>query len=175
MAVRRVYYQSNINLVGVVSDTHLPTRARSLPRKLFEILADVQMIIHAGDLVDEQVLCELSAIAPVEAVAGNMDPLNLARKLGRIRLINVGEAMIGLLHGDLQDRKIEYNRIMELFKPVIPQAIVFGHLHEPIVRKIGQTLFFNPGSAVDPRRVARASCGKLKINGKLIAGEIFYL
>jgi uncharacterized protein len=173
--VKIVTYEDRINLIGVVSDTHLPTRARSLPSGLFRIFADVQLILHAGDLVDEQVIDELSTLAPVEAVAGNMDSFNLKQKLGRLKLIKINQLAIGLMHGDLAGRTVGSKEVAELFKPEKPQAIVFGHLHEPLNKRVEQVLFFNPGSAVEPRRGSWASCGKLRIDDNSISGEIHYL
>ncbi|MGI6097446.1 MAG: metallophosphoesterase family protein [Dethiobacteria bacterium] len=63
--------------VGVLSDTHIPTRARALPSRIYEIFADVDMILHAGDIADESVLEELKTLAPIEAVAGNTDSYQL--------------------------------------------------------------------------------------------------
>ncbi len=59
--------------VGVISDTHVPAIARSLPAAVFEVFKGVDLILHAGDVVELSVLDELRTIAPVEAVAGNMD------------------------------------------------------------------------------------------------------
>ena len=59
--------------VGVISDTHVPAIVPSLPPAVFDIFKGVDLILHAGDIVDLSVLDELRAIAPVEAVAGNMD------------------------------------------------------------------------------------------------------
>jgi hypothetical protein len=59
--------------VGVLSDTHVPTIVRALPPAIFDIFKGVDLIMHAGDIVELSVLDELRTIAPVEAVAGNMD------------------------------------------------------------------------------------------------------
>lgn len=170
--VKVVNYDPAIKLIGVVADTHVPSRAHFLPPRLFEIFADVQLILHAGDLVDEKVIDELSAIAPVEAVAGNMDPPRLQQKLGRLKLIKIGRLRLGLLHGDLEGRNVVFKRITELFLPENPAAIIFGHLHEPVNKKVEQILFFNPGSAVEPRRSSLASCGRMIIRGNELNGEI---
>jgi uncharacterized protein len=69
--------------IGVLSDTHIPLRARILPPVLFELFAGVNLILHAGDLIDEQVIKDLSAIAPVEAVAGNLDGEGLGSASGQ--------------------------------------------------------------------------------------------
>ncbi len=173
--IKVVCYDDTIKKVGVIADTHLPTRARFIPPLVFQTFMDVQLILHAGDLVDEAVIDEFKTLAPVEAIAGNMDPLLLKRKLGRLKLIRIGKLAIGLLHGDLSGRMIDFGFVANLFKPEEPEAIVFGHLHQPVIRRIGRTLFFNPGSAVEPRRGSKASCGLLTINNVDIEGEIIYL
>jgi uncharacterized protein len=173
--VKTVEYDSGVKMIGVVSDTHIPTRGRFLPPQLFMLFAGVQLILHAGDLVDEKVIDELQTLAPVEAVAGNMDPLRLNRLLGRLKLVKVGGINIGLLHGDIGSRRVSFSQVSKLFKPARLQAVVFGHLHEPLVKMHEGTLYFNPGSAVDPRREPKPSCGRLLIDGSEISGEIFYL
>ena len=170
-----VTYGPEVSRIGVIADTHLPTRARFIPAQVFELFAGVQLILHAGDLVDQSVLDELSAIAPVEAVAGNMDPLHLDHRLGRLKLIRIGTLSIGMLHGDIGGRAIHFKQVRELFLPEQPAAIVFGHLHEPVVIRVDGILYFNPGSAVEPRRVAKPSCGLLNVSGTEVDGEIFYL
>jgi putative phosphoesterase len=132
--VKIVSYGLEVTRIGVIADTHLPTRARTIPSKIFELFAEVQLILHAGDLVDQSVIDELGVIAPVEAVAGNMDPLHLDHKLGRVKLIRIGPLSIGMLHGDIGGRAVHFNRVRELFLPEQPAAIVFGHLHEPVAK-----------------------------------------
>lgn len=172
--VKIVSYGPEVTRIGVISDTHLPTRALMIPRKIFEIFTEVQLILHAGDLVDQSVIDELGVIAPVEAVAGNMDPLHLDHKLGRVKLIKIGPLAIGLLHGDIGGRAVHFNRVRDLFLPDQPAVIIFGHLHEPVNKRVDGILYFNPGSAVEPRRVAKPSCGLLTIRGMEICGEIIY-
>jgi len=170
-----VYYDDKITEIGVVSDTHIPARGLHIPSKVFQLFDGVQLILHAGDLVEDTVLEEFRALAPVEAVAGNMDRGLLQKSLGRTKLIKIGSLSIGLLHGDIEGRRIDPDQVSGLFKPEKPQAIVFGHLHEPISEMHKGILFFNPGSVIDPRRSSKPSCGRLLINGSEISGEIFYI
>lgn len=173
--IKKAVYGKDIKEIGVVSDTHIPTRGRRLPPEIFNILKDVQLILHAGDLVDENTLFELQTIAPVEAVAGNMDPVHLQAKLGRLKLVEAGGITLGMLHGDAGGRNIKYKEAEELFLPHKPRAIVFGHLHVPVIKEMGGVFFFNPGSLVDPRQEPRATCGKLFIEGERVRGIIYYL
>jgi len=62
--------------IGVISDTHIPNRAKEIPPKVLEMLKGMDMILHAGDLVELSILEILKSICPdVRAVWGNMDPL----------------------------------------------------------------------------------------------------
>ena len=66
--------------VGVVSDTHIPSRAPAIPPGVFEAFEGVHLILHAGDVSVRAALDELAALAPVHAVAGNIDDASLQVK-----------------------------------------------------------------------------------------------
>ena len=158
--------------IGVVSDTHVPGRARALPPVLFEALQGVAMILHAGDLTSSRVLEELGAIAPVYAVHGNMDPPELAQQLPARRIVEVEGVKIGLIHGHRPDR--DRSRTPEwalgAFEGV--QCVVFGHTHVPMCERRGGVLLFNPGSPTDRRGQPQFSFGFLTVDGDRIEGEI---
>lgn len=171
-----VKIEDEVQRIGVVSDSHVPRRARCLPPDLLDQLDGVDLILHAGDLVDETVLVELEALAPLVAVAGNMDPHYLHKRLGRRKLLQLGSLQIGLIHGDGM-RRAPRKRAEEAFRDLQLQVILFGHSHEPLCeyREDG-TLMFNPGSCTDPRWAGRPSYGILHIDpGSTIYGEIIYL
>ncbi len=159
--------------IGVVSDTHIPSRARFLPPELYNIFDGVDLILHAGDLVEESVLVELASLAPVEAVAGNMDHGHLW-KLGRRKLIRAGGILIGLLHGD-GNRAAIMQKARAAFSAYEPRVIIFGHTHRPCNQDQGGVLMFNPGSPVDPRWGSKPSCGLLTLKNSLVTGKIISL
>ncbi|MBT9172027.1 MAG: hypothetical protein DDT21_00403 [Syntrophomonadaceae bacterium] len=162
-------------LIGVISDTHIPLRAKQLPAALFKALDGVDLLLHAGDLVEEKVLDELNSLAPVEAVAGNMDPVHLATCLGRKKVLDLSGYRIGLIHGDLvNDRQNTPQRAYEAFISDNVDCVVFGHTHQPYCREESGVLLFNPGSPTDRRREPRHSCGLLILGDRLTA-EIIYL
>jgi len=83
--------------VGVVSDTHCPEFLERLPSSIAELLADVDLILHAGDVGSTDTLAELGRIAPVEAIRGDHDHgLDLPPR----RIVEVAGKRIGLLHGN---------------------------------------------------------------------------
>ena len=55
-------------LIGLISDTHIPDRAKVLPQKVMEAFSEVELILHAGDLTSPKVIEELETIAPVMAI-----------------------------------------------------------------------------------------------------------
>jgi len=158
-------------LIGVVSDTHIPSRARELPKPLLQAFAGVDMIIHAGDITAPTVLEELGQLAPVVAVAGNMDSWEMYERLGEIRLLELAGFRIGVLHGHGGYGNVR-DRVLAAFTDV--DCIVFGHTHAPYCQKHEGVLLFNPGSPTDRRRQPRASYGLLHL-GREIRGEIIFL
>lgn len=157
--------------IGVVSDTHIPNKARKIPETLLQGLAGVDLILHAGDLVSATVLQTLQAIAPVEAVAGNMDAPNLAYQLGRKKLLHLAGYNIGLIHGDgIKGTTID--RAQAAFPEA--QCIVFGHSHMPYNAFRQGVYMFNPGSPTDRRSSPQFSYGLLYLEQAGIRGEIIY-
>jgi putative phosphoesterase len=161
-------------LIGIISDTHVPTRAYSLPSQVFSLFEGADLILHAGDLEDESVLEELGALAPVEAVAGNMDPVKIRAKLGTGKIINLGEISLGLIHGAGMPRGVP-DLVLSRFQGFNIQGLIFGHSHVPFLEQRGDVLLINPGSTADPRRGSRPSCARLWIEGRKMRGEIMYL
>jgi putative phosphoesterase len=157
--------------VGVISDTHVPGAARSLPPAVFEIFKGVDLILHAGDIVESSVLDELDAVAQVEAVAGNMDDNELQLLLPAKKVLTLGRFTVGLTHGkyriDLQKEMIRKD-----FGNV--DLIVYGHSHMPFWGKIDGVWFLNPGSPTDKRHAPYNSVALLTI-GESLTAEIVRL
>jgi putative phosphoesterase len=126
------------HLIGVISDTHGLLRPEAVAT-----LAGVELIIHAGDIGNPQILEALARIAPVHAVRGNTDRGVWAADLPHSRVVEVGGVLIYVLH--------------ELFTLDLDPAaagfaaVIFGHSHSPHMERKNGVLFLNPGSA-GPRR-----------------------
>ena len=141
--------------VALLADTHaLPRDGRPLlPEILLASLAGVACILHAGDVGCPEVLDRLGAIAPVHAVRGNVDPpdWDLPRRL----LLELRGFRIGLVHGDQGPGQSTPERARRAFAQDIPDVIVFGHSHRPMVAaEEGGALLVNPGSPTQPRGLA---------------------
>lgn len=160
-------------MIGVISDTHMPKRALSLPKELIEGLQGVDLILHAGDLTDESVITELEKIAPVYAVHGNVDPPELKDKLPEKRIIEYKGFRIGLTHG-AGEHGSTLGRAMDAFRDEELQAIVFGHSHKPYNERINGMLIFNPGSPTDKRFEVFYSYGLIIPQETKLIGKVKY-
>lgn len=145
---------------GVISDTHLPRGNRKIPEMVFTLFAGADLILHAGDFVQADVLHELEAIAPVKGVLGNCDPPDLARQLPIKESIEVDGVLIGMIH-DSGDRERRRQRMAQAFPG--HRVVVFGHSHMPVIDDDGELLLLNPGSACDPRRAKTPTVAVLDI------------
>ncbi|MGB2705670.1 MAG: metallophosphoesterase family protein [Candidatus Omnitrophota bacterium] len=157
--------------IGVISDTHIPKAALELPERVCEEFRNVEMILHAGDLVELDVLRELEKLAPTRAVYGNMDMTEVKEKLPPKDTIVIGGFKIGLIHGYGPPARI-IDAVSKEFSRV--DVIIFGHSHSPVNQRVKKTLFFNPGSPTDKIFAAYNSFGILEI-GDEIQGMIIRL
>jgi len=157
--------------IGILSDTHIPIKAKNLPYQVMNGLEGVDLILHAGDLVHEEVIWLLEEIAPVEAVAGNVDSWELQRQLGLKKTLDLQAFKIGLIHGHGGERGNTVERAVKAFTGV--DCIVFGHSHQSYNQLHNGVLLFNPGSSTDKRQEPHYSYGLLYLEEK-IKGEIIY-
>ena len=159
--------------IGVLSDTHLPDSgdAHNFLLDLVEnVLAPVDLILHAGDLVAPDLLSVFDGY-PVYAVRGNMDPVTPDVPMKRV--FSVNGFTIGMIHGWGAPDRIE-ERIYSEFSSVSLDCLVYGHSHRPACHWRDGVLFFNPGSSTDRRNMAYHSVGLLEI-GSDIQGTIIRL
>ena len=152
--------------IGVLSDTHVPDIMPSLPSAVFTIFKGVDLILHAGDIIELSVLEELRTIAPVEAVAGNMDDSEVHLKLPIKKIIPIGKYSVGLIHGKYKI-DVQKEMIRKEFENV--DLIVFGHSHTPFWGKIDGVYFLNPGSPTDKRYAPYNSVAVLDVGDELKA------
>lgn len=157
--------------IACISDTHVEGGMGKLPAALYEGLRGVDLILHAGDIVSVDVIEELKLIAPVEAVAGNMDGWDVARLLPEKKVIQAERFRIGLTHGGGKVPGLE-ERIIERFRDDGVDCIVYGHSHTPNVEWRGRLLLVNPGSPTDRRWAPYNSYAIIRVDDELKADII---
>ncbi|MFD7805500.1 metallophosphoesterase family protein [Streptomyces cellulosae] len=135
----------------LMSDTHLPKRAKKLPEQLLEEIPRADVVVHAGDWVDTDTLDLLeSRSRRLLAVYGNNDGPALRARLPEVARAELGGLRFGVIHetGPAQGRE---KRCAERFPDL--DVLVFGHSHIPwdTTAPTGLRLL-NPGSPTDRRR-----------------------
>lgn len=159
--------------IGVLADTHIPRSAKALPEKVYDIFKGMDLIIHAGDIVEESVLSALNILAPVLAVYGNRDSEALKQKLPEKRILELNGFRIGVFHGH-GEKGTTMDRLSTFFPEQRLDCIIFGHSHIPYNQIINGTLYFNPGSPTVKKRQKHPSVGILTLTGT-ISAELLYI
>jgi putative phosphoesterase len=157
---------------GVLSDTHIPSRAPAIPSRVAEVFEGVDMILHAGDVSVRAALDELAALAPVHAVAGNIDDPSLQAHLPPQLQLDIGGVVVGMVH-DSGPSKGRRERMRRRFPGA--RVVVFGHSHMPLVEDRDGLMLLNPGSACDPRRAKVPTVAILEIAGGDVSAELVFL
>jgi len=159
---------NNIKSIGVLSDSHIPTRTRSLPESIFELFKHVDIIIHCGDIVNQDIIIELNTIAPTYAVKGNMDPEDIVLPFELIFRIN-NKFTFCVAHGSGDPFSLK-QRLFKKFQEHKPDIIIFGHSHTSENINYNGVIMFNPGSCT--QSLNSNSAGIIYLNGDKIEGEI---
>jgi putative phosphoesterase len=147
--------------IGVVSDTHAPRRWKSCPPAVADVLRNVDLILHAGDICVPSVLDELAEFAPVRAVLGNNDgPDVAARGIGETQQFDVDGVRIAMIH-DSGPSAGRWRRMRHRFPHA--DVVVYGHSHIPMDVEQDGLRLFNPGSPTDRRRQPQGTVGLLEI------------
>ena len=148
--------------VGLISDTHGTLRGEAI-----DALRGSDFIIHAGDIGNIEILEELALLAPVTAVRGNNDTGTWAAHLPATNMLEVGKALIYVIH-DLAQRDLD---------PAARgiSAVISGHSHRSAVDVRDGMLYVNPGSAGPRRFSLPVSVGTLDVMGAQITPRLITL
>ena len=149
--------------LGIISDTH-----GYVDPRVEELFEGVERILHAGD-VGPGVLDGLARIAPVDAVAGNMDAEPLASRLPRLLSLELAGRTLLLVH------RADDPRVRKRIDEGGLDVVVCGHTHRAEAVWRGKVLVFNPGAAGRSMTWAGRSVGILEIAQDGIATRILPL
>ena len=135
----------------IMSDTHLPSRAKDLPPQLWADAEQADVVIHAGDWVDVALLDELERrCSRVVGCYGNNDGPPLRARLPEVATVTVDGLRLAVVHetGQAQGREARCDRAFTDL-----DVLVFGHSHIPWDTTTARGLrLLNPGSPTDRRR-----------------------
>lgn len=140
----------------LLSDTHLPVRAKELQSQVWRLVDEADLVVHAGDWVDEATLDALSARASrLVGVAGNNDGPELWARLGEVARVAVDGVRIAVIHetGAAAGREARCDARFGPESDDPTDLLVFGHSHIPWDSTTpGGLRLLNPGSPTDRRR-----------------------
>jgi uncharacterized protein len=142
--------------LGVISDTHGLLRPQ-----VFDAFAEVDHILHAGDVGPASILTELEALAPVTAVYGNTDRDELRERLPQVASLELDGFDIVVTHGDQLGTPTP-----EKLNAAFPDAqiIIYGHTHRPLLTTVDVVVtVMNPGGAGHRRFGLPPSVGILEL------------
>jgi len=160
--------------IGLISDTHVPKRALNIPSRVLEVFQNVDFIIHAGDLVELSVIDDLEQLAPVLAVHGNMDSVEVNSALPVLNSLKIFDWKIGVMHDP--EALNGSGKMVEIAKQNAFNVFVYGHTHNPRINWEGGILYVNPGSPTDPASfLNKPSVGLLRITKNAITPQIINL
>jgi putative phosphoesterase len=135
----------------IVSDTHVPQRARAIPAPLWRAMEDADVVVHAGDWNGIALLDEVEArVARLVAVRGNNDGPEFDDRLPEVASVDLDGIALAVVHDSGPAERREAR-----MEARFPEAdlLVFGHSHIPWDTTTPRGLrLLNPGSPTDKRR-----------------------
>jgi uncharacterized protein len=145
--------------IVVLADTHL-RNGRRLPDAVYERLAIADVVLHAGDVVSDELLDELDGFGELHVVRGNNDGA-VQRVLPETWQAELEGVRVAMVH-DSGATKGRGTRMHRRFPDA--DIVVYGHSHLPVdqLTEAGQRLF-NPGSPTQRRRAPAPTFGELEL------------
>ncbi|MEZ0163795.1 metallophosphoesterase [Kineococcus sp. LSe6-4] len=160
--------------VVVVSDTHLPRRAKDLPAPVWAALEAADLVVHAGDWCDEATVLALRArSARLVGVAGNNDGPDVRAHLPRTATFTLGGVRFGVVH-ETGARTGRERRCDADWAEAV-DVLLFGHSHIPWDSTTPRGLrLLNPGSPTDRRRQPTGTWLELDVAGGRLGDVVLH-
>lgn len=176
--------------IGIISDTHVPEARVELWPQVFEAFADVDGILHGGDIHHLKVIDQMEKLAPVWSARGNGEDGSGGRQVApedpRLRTtwrLRLGELNVGIIHDlpvpEIPPKLTIANSMREEFRidpdgPDRLDVIVHGDSHKERIDLIESVVCVNPGSPTYPRNLATrmGTFGFLDIDGRTVRASL---
>ncbi len=153
--------------IGIISDTHKDIGNID---KVIPYLKECDLIVHAGDNIDDAEYIYYATDVDVKCVKGNCDLYNIDEPYELTFIAN--NKKFFLCHGHNYDVKMGLNSLLRLAKNNHIDIVVYGHTHIPVYKTIDNVTFINPGSLTYPRGESDKSFGILTIDDDISYEEI---
>ncbi|MGY1712380.1 metallophosphoesterase family protein [Geodermatophilus sp. SYSU D00758] len=152
----------------LTADTHVPKRARDLPRALWAAIDAADVVVHAGDWVDVALLDRFEERSRrLLAVHGNNDHGALRERLPEVARAEIGGLRFAVVH-ETGDKRGREERCAARFPDA--DVLVFGHSHIPWdSTAAGGLRLLNPGSPTDRRRQPHGTYVTAVVDGGVLS------
>jgi putative phosphoesterase len=148
--------ETDVARIGLISDTHGILRP-----EVFGLFEGVDRILFAGDAGRLEPLEDLAAIAPVDAVWGNVDGPDVREVTRESLELEMEGVRFAVTHGHRVDPR--YELLLEQFPAA--DVIVHGHTHQPKIQRVGPRWIVNPGAASSGRGGSSPSLAIATVTG----------
>lgn len=134
----------------IVSDTHVPHRAKDLPQTVWAEVDRADVVVHAGDWVDVGLLDRLEERSrSLLACWGNNDGSAVRARLPEVATATLAGVRVSVVHETgARERRDERMRAAH----PDTDLLVFGHSHIPWDTSYAGLRLLNPGSPTERRR-----------------------
>lgn len=150
--------------IAVISDSHIPERAETIPAAFRERVATADRVVHAGDFTDPSALETVRELAGdrLTAVYGNMDPRNL--DLPAVERFEAGGVEFVVTHGT-GDLETYEERVADVVREAAGEDAVgiAGHTHEVLDEVVEGVRLLNPGSVTGAAPAERTTMMELTV------------
>lgn len=153
--------------IGIISDTHKDIGNID---KVIPYLKECDLIVHAGDNIDDAEYIYYATDVLVKCVKGNCDLYNIDEPYELTFIAN--NKKFFLCHGHNYDVKMGLSSLLRLAKNNDIDIVVYGHTHIPVYKTIDNVTFINPGSLTYPRGGSDKSFGILTLDDDISYEEM---
>ena len=164
--------------IGILSDSHINKRGELWPQ-VFAAFADVDAILHAGDVFSPHLLDELAAIAPVTVARGNGDFGVDDERLRETCVLEFDGVTVAMLHDFPSPARRGRSFVQAQAEKRFPGAdvLICGHTHIAELHALDGLLWVNPGSPTLPENKSRrlGTIGFLDIAGGVASAQLCQL
>ena len=150
---------NNIKNILIISDTHQRSY-NELHNEIKKQISNANLVIHCGDITSENVINGIKKNAKQSIlVHGNSDPKEIRESLPMKKIFQINDITFGVIHPYWGGPPpIDYELILNHFKNIKPQYILFGHTHDSHIEVYKGVTFINPGQGYSEFIIPASYC-----------------
>lgn len=130
-------------MILVISDSHLPHRAESIPEEIWSEVEKAETVIHCGDFETRELYEKLESKAKeFYGVQGNCDRFETEKYID----FEMKEYSIGVTHGTGIHPRGDHDTLANIAEKMGVDVLFHGHTHHQEAVEHNGKVLLNPGS-----------------------------